>query len=265
MDLTSRAKQAVRDHYGIWPAFELRNRILTARSTFANKRLEDAEVMRLQSPGVPRPEVLVVMPTYKRPDQLRLAVESALQQTHGDFYIVVVADGEGLEGAPDDDRVLKVSLERNTATLGLVRNVGIRLADSDFIAFLDDDNTWEPRHLELLVDALKASPDALGAYSTARRIHPDGSLYDELGEPFDRDRLRNDAYIDINTVIVRRSERARFSVLPRSRKTLPKEDWEFIWRLSRSGPFIHVPNATVNYTVNPESYYTNWDPPAPVS
>ncbi len=68
---------------------------------------------------------------------------------------------------PITPRLRAVSLSRNTAVLGLVRNVGIRLTDSDFIAFLDDDNQWKPNHLHTAITALR------GHYSEA------------VGPPFD--------------------------------------------------------------------------------
>ncbi|WP_231591453.1 glycosyltransferase [Saccharothrix sp. ST-888] len=44
----------------------------------------------------------------------------------------------------------------------MVRNVGIRLSSSRYVAFLDDDNEWEPDHLGPAVGALRApgGPDA---------------------------------------------------------------------------------------------------------
>lgn len=209
--------------------------------------------------GAPRyAQVLVVIPTFKRPAGLIRAVASALAQKSEDLLVIVVDDGGGLPELPDDSRLLAVSLRRNTATLGLVRNVGIDLADSEFIAFLDDDNVWTPEHLATALGALRCDPALAAVYTSVRRQWPDGSQLDILGEPFDRRKLRWKPFVDANSIVVRRAADRGFSVLPRTKFTHPKEDWEYVWRLSRRGRVAHVPEVTVLYTVNPDSYYTSW-------
>lgn len=205
-----------------------------------------------------RGRVLVVIPTFKRPEGLVRAVQSVLSQTYKDLAVVVVDDGAGLPVLPQDPRLIAVSLSRNTATLGLVRNVGINLADSEFIAFLDDDNVWTPDHVATAVVALDDDPTLVAVYTSLRRLWPDGSELDILGEPFDRRRLRQDPLVDANSFVVRRAFNRGFSVLPRNKSTLPKEDWEYVWRLSRRQRVAHVPKVTVLYAVNPDSYYTLW-------
>jgi glycosyltransferase involved in cell wall biosynthesis len=206
----------------------------------------------------PQARVLVVIPTFKRPEGLLSALRSALGQTYVDLVVVVVDDGAGLPDLPPDSRLVAVSLSRNSATLGLVRNVGMNLADSEYIAFLDDDNAWTPDHVATAVAALEADPTLAAVYTSVRRIRPDGSQLDILGEPFDRRKLRQRSFVDANSIVVRRASSQGFSVLPRSKNTHPKEDWEHTWRLSRRGRVEHVRKITVNYAINPDSFYTEW-------
>ena len=241
--------------------YEGRNTVLGIGAIRRNRVFEDSEVERLRpslTRGRSTPRVLVVIPTYRRPDGARRAVESALAQTFSDIAVIVVDDGAGLPVLPADPRLAAVSLRRNTATLGLVRNVGIRLVDSEFVAFLDDDNVWTPDHVAAAVAALDADPGLAGVYTSVRRERSDGSQIDVLGAPFDARRLRWDPFIDANSIVVRRSHDRGFSVLPRTKSTLPKEDWEYVWRLSRRGRIEHVPAVTVRYAVNPQSYFTHW-------
>lgn len=248
---------------------EVRNRIVGFRGLHRNQRFEQSEIARLQQllGSRPRARVLVVIPTYKRPEVVRRAVASALAQSYRDLMVVVVADGAGLPDFSSDPRLVAVSLSRNSANPGLVRNVGIALADSEYIAFLDDDNVWAPDHVDTVVDALDADPTLAGVYTSARRIRPDGSQFDVLGQPFDRLKLRASSYIDTNCIAVRRSFYRGFSVLPRTRHTHPEEDWEFVWRLSGRGKLVYIPKITVDYAINPQSYFTEWgsatDPVSP--
>jgi glycosyltransferase involved in cell wall biosynthesis len=245
------------------PLREKRNQLLGARTANQNRRFQGQEVERLRHTSNARQleaRVLVVIPTYRRHDQLLRAVHSALAQNYEDLVVVVVDDGGGLPSTlPPDPRLRSVSLSRNTATAGLVRNVGIELASSEFICFLDDDNVWTPDHVATAVTALENDPTLDAVYTSVRRISPDGSEKDILCETFDRRKLMVTNYIDTNSIVVRRSAHRGFSVLPRKRNTIPGEDWEYIWQLSGRGRVAHVPHITVNYAVNPDSYFSDWD------
>jgi glycosyltransferase involved in cell wall biosynthesis len=223
-------------------------------------RFENAEVKRLRA-QVPAGPALVttVIPTYRRPEQLCAAVRSALDQTVRDHRVIVVDDGAGLPPLPADPRLTAVSLARNCAVLGVVRNVGIRLADSQYLAFLDDDNTWEPEHLAVTLAALTADPGLAGVYTALRRVLPDGTGHDVLSEPFDPRTARERAYLDANAFVARGAVRLRFSRLRRDRGVLPREDWATLYSYARRHRIAHVPEPTVRYLVNPATYYTTWD------
>ena len=242
--------------------YEARNQWLGRAATKENLDFQVAEIARLRASlngPLPRGRVLVVVPTFDRPEGLVRSVHSALAQTMPDLVVAVVDDGAGLPELPADPRVISVSLSRNCATPGLVRNVGIELAHSDFIAFLDDDNVWTPDHLATALAALDADHGLAAVYTSVQRLRPDGSELDVLDTPFDPRKLRWDPYIDVNSIVVRRVSNRGFNVLPRTKSTLPKEDWEYVWQLSRRGRIEHVPTVTVRYAVNPDSYYTDWD------
>jgi hypothetical protein len=246
------------------PVYESRNKVLGAPAAFNNLRFQREEVRRLGrqvlNGGRVEARVLVVIPTFKRPDGVVRAIESVLSQTFGELAIVVVDDGAGLPAElPSDPRLTAVSLSRNTATLGLVRNVAIHLANSEFIAFLDDDNVWTHDHVATAIGTLEGDSSLGAVYTSLSRRRPDGSELDVLGMPFDRGLLRWQPYVDANSVVVRRSSNVDFSVVPRNKSTLPKEDWDYVWRLSRRAKIAHIPSVTVHYTVNPDSYYTSWN------
>jgi len=97
------------------------------------------------------PRVSVVIPTYNHETYIAEAVESVLAQTYQDFELIVIDDG-----STDNTRqVLEPYLDRITYLYqenqgrSLARNRGIQVAQGEYIAFLDADDWFLPRKLEL--------------------------------------------------------------------------------------------------------------------
>jgi glycosyltransferase involved in cell wall biosynthesis len=243
--------------------------VVLARRVPAMRRFEDAEVARLAAESDPLPEarVATVLITYRRPEALRQAVRSALAQTVPDHVVIVMDDAGGLADLPADPRLRVCSLSVNSGAPSVVRNIGIRLTRSSYVAFLDDDNEWEPDHLELALAALEAGPapdrpDLV--YTALRRVFPDGRELDILSVPFDRRLLARHAFVDTNALVIRRCQHLRFTRRLFSARR-PPDDWELVWRMSRKHRVAHVPAPTVRYLCNPDSYYSDWQkvPPLP--
>jgi glycosyltransferase involved in cell wall biosynthesis len=92
------------------------------------------------------PRVSVVIPTLGRPELVERAVCSVLAQGFGDFEIVVVIDGPDHETVETlrrvrDERLHLVHLGENVGG-SEARNIGVRFARAEWIAFLDDDDEW---------------------------------------------------------------------------------------------------------------------------
>jgi hypothetical protein len=95
-------------------------------------------------------------------------------------------------------------------------------------------------------------------YTALRRVLPDGTQRDILSVPFDRKLAAGQAFLDINAFVARRSPAISFSRIRRGRAVVPVEDWEMIFRYSRRHAIAHVPVPTVEYLINPDSYWTAW-------
>ena len=247
--------------------FEARNKVVRGYASRSIKRCEDAEVARLAAElgQLPEARVATVVATYRRPELLRRAVESALAQTVRDQVVIVVDDAGGLSELPKDPRLFACSLSANIAIAGVVRNVGIRLTRSTYVAFLDDDNEWEPDHLEVALAALQDGPAGQRpdlVYTAVQRALADGTVIDVLSTPFDRRRLRDESFFDVNAVVARRIPGLVFSRLTRPKGGTPAEDWELLFRLCywHRMRMEHVPVKTVRYLVHPQAYWSDWQP-----
>lgn len=149
------------------------------------------------------PLVSVIMPTYRRDETLQRAIGSVLGQTYRNLELVVVNDnGDDGRFAPivrdivdsfakSDDRVrlLEPSAHKNGA---FARNRGAEISSGELIAFLDDDDWWEPEKIERQVEAFAGLSDEWGVVSCrVRRYrgdklisilpkHPDGHVYKDV-------------------------------------------------------------------------------------
>ena len=104
------------------------------------------------------PLISVIIPAYNAEGFIKRAIESVLQQKFSAFEIVVVDDG-----SIDSTRSVVKSIAhpminyvaKENGGASSARNVGVKMAKGDWIAFLDSDDTWVNTHLENFVSILK--------------------------------------------------------------------------------------------------------------
>lgn len=124
--------------------------------------------------------VSVVMPVYNAESTMRRSIESVLAQTFRGLELILVDDGSRdassaiiEEYARLDPRVRP--LRQANAGVAAARNAGIAAARGSHIAFLDSDDWWAPRKLELQLAEMRRS-SALVVYSGYQRVAEDGRL-----------------------------------------------------------------------------------------
>jgi len=112
------------------------------------------------------PTVSVIIPTHNRAGMLGRAIQSVLAQTWQDFEIIVVSDGskDNTEEVVDSFNDPRIRLLKHKTVQGAAaaRNTGLRVAGGNFIAFLDDDDEWTPRKLQIQLPIIKNSRPEVG-------------------------------------------------------------------------------------------------------
>jgi glycosyltransferase involved in cell wall biosynthesis len=188
--------------------------------------------------------ISVVMPTRNRASLLRDSIASVLAQRHQHFELVVIDDGSEDE-TPDvlatvDDPRVRV-LHTTGVGEAAARNKGLDAATGTILAFLDDDNLMDPGWLHAVAWAFDRWPTTQVLYGArviedAPAMHstPSGALPNFDWEAFDRRRLEQGNYIDMNAIAFRAG-------LPDCRfdETLHSSiDWQLMLTLSaRHRPF----------------------------
>ena len=98
-------------------------------------------------------KVSVVIPLYNKEKYIKETLLSVLNQTFNDFEVIIVDDGSTDNSAAiissfNDDRI-KVIFQKNAGETA-ARNKGVKIASTEYIAFLDADDFWKPDFLQEL-------------------------------------------------------------------------------------------------------------------
>lgn len=103
------------------------------------------------------------------------AIESVFGQTYDNWELLLADDGSTDESTaialryaqqyPDKVRYLEHEGHQNRG-MSATRNLGIRHAKGEYIAFLDADDIWLPQKLEKQVSILEAQPEAAMVYGS---------------------------------------------------------------------------------------------------
>ncbi len=135
------------------------------------------------------PHVSVVIPAYNGTSRyLEPAIGSVLAQTYVDYEIIVVDDASTDDTSSLVQKIPQVRYLRRTQNGGqaAARNTGAQLAQGPYLAFLDQDDLWEPTFLKETLRILESSP-------RATLVHCDGYQVDEQNNILEYDAAMKDS------------------------------------------------------------------------
>ncbi len=128
-------------------------------------------------------KVSVIIANYNYERYLKEAVDSVLTQTYSNLEIVLVDDGSTdgsrslitqlQEQHPDK---IKVLFQENQGH-GEAINTGFKLCEGEIIAFLDSDDIWDKRKLEIIMPYFDRT-DAVGVIHPLNTINKNGVITD---------------------------------------------------------------------------------------
>lgn len=204
-----------------------------------------------------KPMVSVIVPTYNRPQLLRVALESLNRQRYQDFEIIVVNDGNipvesVVAELNQEGRITLVTHDRNRG-LAASRNTGLRVAQGTYVAYLDDDDRLLPDHLGTLVEFLERGTHQV-AYTDAWRVTERGEegAREEVNRDqpysceYDFGRLLVENYIPVLCLMHRRACLEEVGLFDES--LFVHEDWDLWIRLGSVYPFAHLARTTAEFT-----------------
>lgn len=154
--------------------------------------------------------ISVVIPAYNREKTIEMCLDSIVNQTYKPMEIIVVDDcstdntvSKVKEYQCDYVRVIKCDENHGAQR---ARNIGIREAKGDWIAFLDSDDEWYPDKLEKQVEAIEKS--GYTVCSGGAFVHKDDVCYEwfcqgKSGDVY-KDVLMFGTYIFFSTLLVKK-------------------------------------------------------------
>jgi len=184
--------------------------------------------------------VSAIITTYNRACYLEKAINSVLDQSYKDFELLILdnssTDGtEAVVNRYNDDRIRYIRHE--PMNISQTRNLGVRLAKGEWIAFLDDDDEWLPNKLsaEISLFNLSSSDTAL-VYGGFIRVDSNGKTLCEYQSALhgsvlkDLLMLHDDFTGSASNPMLKKSAVLALNGFDENVKT--GEDWEFYLRLA---------------------------------
>ena len=104
--------------------------------------------------------ISVILPFYNRSQTIRRALSSIYQQTLQPLEVIAIDDASNDGGSDIVEREFpEVRLLQHDENRGVsaARNTGIQCASGDWLAFLDSDDEWLPKKLEIQLQAVQQS------------------------------------------------------------------------------------------------------------
>ncbi len=195
----------------------------------------------------------MIIPVYNSGSSAVLAIESVLSQTHQCTEIIVVDDGSTDQSLDlirnhfqDQSKRLKIKSIENRGAAG-ARNFGLAMATSDWVAFLDSDDTWFPCKLEAQFSELErdATISLIGTWTNMRGFHIGPLVPLERLTVIHLRTLLFKNYFQTSTVVVRRAVIEELGGFPEGRRYA--EEGDLFMRIAARCKCVLINEVMVDY------------------
>jgi glycosyltransferase involved in cell wall biosynthesis len=205
------------------------------------------------------PKVSIIIPVYNGSNYLRLAIESAINQTYTNTEIIVIDDGSRDDGKTEEvarsfgDRIRYVRKENGG--VGSALNTGLSIMTGDYFSWLSHDDIYYPNKLEVQIEFIRQTGKK-NAILFSDWEHIDGSGASLGCRVIEKDEITNNLYVVMNCVIngcTLLVPTDCFRDVGGFDESLPTtQDYDLWFRLARKYEFIHVPRILVKYRIHPQ-------------
>lgn len=210
------------------------------------------------------PLVSIVVPAYNSAATIEEAIASVQAQTCTNWELLVIDDAstdaavetvrrltgrQAAEGAGESQ--IRLLVRNQNGGPAAARNDGLAAAKGDYIAFLDADDVWLPKKLELQLRLFEKQPQAAICYTGYRRMdlqgHPFGKPY-LVPDTTTYNHMLRENVIGLSTVLLNRVKVNEYPETLSFDATYAHEDYQLWLRLLRAGiPAVGIPEVQVHH------------------
>lgn len=199
--------------------------------------------------------ISIVIPAYNREKTLQYCLDSVLDQSYPYFEVIIVDDASSdntvnIIKSYQDERIKLIEQKENRGAQHC-RNVGIKNAQYDWIAFLDSDDTWNNDKLAKQIEELKKwnTPYIV--------IHSDALLIDTINKEEKIFGISRTEGENVYPLLLTRPA-PMFQAILTSKQALHEigyldenvpsyQEWDTSIRLAKICRFIQLPSPTFSY------------------
>ena len=207
----------------------------------------------------------IIMPTYNRKSTIDSAIKSVLNQTYKNFELIIIDDGS-TDGTSQHihnkykkelkDKKIKYFFLDHTGVCR-ARNFGLSVAEKDWIAYIDSDNSMLPDMLETFAKNTKYSKTL---YANLQYL----SNNTTLGKPFNYKELLKGNYIDLGVFVHHKSLYKKLGGFDENMTRLV--DWDLILTYTKKHKPYHIDKTVLLYNniddrpriTNSDSFHKNY-------
>ncbi len=202
-----------------------------------------------------QPLVTIVIPTYNRLGFVQQAIASVLAQTYTYWELIIVDDGS--EDGTDDaiksmnDKRIKLLELNHSGNIAFLRNRGVKEGSGEWLAFLDSDDLWVPKKLEIQLNNLidEGRQWGYGGFelmnSEMQPIPNKAGLYRPVSGWIAKEVLSTEASVNIGTLMLKRSFFEEAGGFNEDTELLYREDYELVIRLALKAEVLAVPDLLI--------------------
>ncbi|WP_168194540.1 glycosyltransferase family 2 protein [Antarcticibacterium arcticum] len=197
-------------------------------------------------------KMTVIMPVYNRGNIVKKSVDSVLDQTFKNFELLIIDDCSTDDTwevitSFKDPRIKSYKLAKNSGAAA-ARNYGIDKSTSNYICFLDSDDTLERDFLKTSLDVLRDTPPRVGFMWTGRNIITGDDHQPQSWRPSGVSSYQIFLkHIRIGTGAGITIKKQVFDKCGNFNENLPAaEDTEFFFRISQQFDFTYTDRCLIN-------------------
>jgi len=199
-----------------------------------------------------QPLVTVVIPTYNRVEFVQQAIASVIAQTYIHWELIIVDDGsdDGTAAAINsiNDRHIKVLQLKHSGNIAYLRNTGAKAGTGEWIAFLDSDDLWVPKKLEIQLNNLmdEGKQWGYGGFELMNRemqpVPNKAGIYRPVSGWIAKEVLSTEASVNIGTLMLMRTLFEEAGGFDENAEILYREDYELVIRLALREESLAIPD-----------------------